>query len=142
MEFEFSPLERAILGAYVHSRIKNIGKISSGFSTGSLENPWKTLRKPRENLSIIFLILRWAYASKVALSNGENPNSIAASGAELFSKQPSAFYFEMDSNRHDIHYSSNTVVSLLVPLLMSPAKPLQMEYIQMQTSYILSVVSS
>jgi hypothetical protein len=61
---------------------------------------------------------------EVALSNGENPNFIAASVAELFSKQPSVFYFEMDSKRHDIQYSSNTVVSLSVPVLMSPAKPL------------------
>jgi hypothetical protein len=39
-----------------------------------------------EEISQIFLILRWTYAPKVALSNGENPNSIAASGAELFSE--------------------------------------------------------
>jgi hypothetical protein len=81
-----------------------------------VENPQKIFQ--------IFLIFRWAYALEFALSNGENPNSIAASVAELFSKQPSVFYFEMDSNRHDIHYSSNTVVSLLVPVLMSPSKPL------------------
>jgi hypothetical protein len=97
--------------------------IFSGFSTGFLENPWEIRRKPRENLSSI-LILRWSYAPEVALSNGENPSSIATSVTELFSKQPSVFYYEMDSKRHDIQYSSNTVVSLLVTLLMSPVKPL------------------
>ncbi len=66
--------------------------------------------KNPEKIFQIFLILKWAYAPEVALSNGENSNSIAASIAELFSKQPSVFYFEMDSNRHDTHYSSNTVV--------------------------------
>jgi len=81
-----------------------------------VENPEKIFQ--------IFLILRWTYVPEIVLSNGENPNSIAASVAELFNKQPSVFYFEMDSKRHDIHYSSNTVLSLLVPLLMSPAKPL------------------
>ena len=115
--------------------------IFSGFSTGFLENPWEIRRKPRENLSSI-LILRWSYAPEVALSNGENPSSIATSVTELFSKQPSVFFFEIYSNIHDIHYSSNTVVSLLVPLLMSSAKPLYMQYIQMLTSCILSVFSS
>jgi hypothetical protein len=81
------------------------------------------VEKP-EKIIQIFLIFRWAYVPQVALSNGKNPNSIAASVAELFNKQPSVFYFEMDSKRHDIQYSSNTVVSLLVTLLMSPAKPL------------------
>ncbi len=71
--------------------------------------------KNPEKIFQIFLILRSAYAPEVALSNGENPNSRAASVTELFSKQPSVLYCEMDSNRHDIHYSSNTVVSLLVP---------------------------
>jgi hypothetical protein len=41
-----------------------------------------------EKIFQIFLIFRWAYAPEVALSNGENPNSIAASVVELFSKQP------------------------------------------------------
>ncbi len=77
-----------------------------------------------EKIFQIFLIHRWAYAPKIGLSNGENPNSIAASVAELFSKESSVLYFEMDSKRHDIYYSSNTVVSLLVPLLMFPVKPL------------------
>jgi len=81
------------------------------------------VEKP-EKIIKIFLIFKWAYALEVALSNGENPNFIAVSVAGLFSKQPNVFYFEMDSKRHDIQYSSNTVVSLLVPLLMSPAKPL------------------
>ena len=137
MEFEFSPLERATSGAKAHLRIKTIWKIFSGFFTDFLEIPGK----PRGNLSSI-LILRWTYAPEIALSNGENPNFIAASVTELFSKQSSVFYFEMDSNRHDIHYSSNTVVSLLAPLLMSSAKPLYMQYIQMLTSCILSVLSS
>ena len=72
------------------------------------------MEKP-EKIIQIFLIFRWAYVPQVVLSNGENPNFIAASVAELFSKQPSVFYFEMDSRRHDVNYSSNTVVALLVP---------------------------
>jgi len=89
------------------------------FSRESLENPKKILRKPFR-----YFDSQVELSPEVALSNGENPNSIAASVAELFNKQPNVFYFEMDSKRHDIHYSSNTVLSLLVPLLMSPAKPL------------------
>jgi hypothetical protein len=58
--------------------LKSFLGVFQGFSREPVENP--------EEISQIFLILRWTYAPKVALSNGENPNSIAANGAELFSE--------------------------------------------------------
>jgi hypothetical protein len=53
--------------------------------------------KPLENFSTI-LILRQTYALSHPLSNGENSHLIAISVADLFNKQPTAFYFEMDNS--------------------------------------------
>ncbi len=44
--------------------------------------------------------IRKINSPRFPLSYGENPNSLAISVAELFNKQPTAFYFEMDSSSH------------------------------------------
>ena len=69
--------------------------------TPNQRNQTVVFQKPPGNLLKNFstiLILRQTYAPIHPLSNGENPNSIAISVAELFNKQPTAFYFEMDSS--------------------------------------------
>jgi hypothetical protein len=57
----------------------------------------KSRGNPLENFSTIS-VRRQTYAPSHPLSNSEHSHLIAISVAELFNKQPTAFYFEMDNS--------------------------------------------
>jgi hypothetical protein len=66
--------------------------------------------KPLENFSSV-LILGQIHAPIYPLSNAEHWNSIAISITEIFNKQPSTLYFEMDNSNWNF-----------VSLILWPAK--------------------
>ena len=63
-----------------------------------LEVVFQKLRAPLLGNFLSIFILMCTCTPTHARSNGENPSSIAVTVAELFNKQPTAFYFEMDNS--------------------------------------------